>query len=371
MFLPVYAALIVAFVFYLAIPLAGAFALRGRWRRFRVRFEKLRTAPVLRYGDVARAATRGDCEVGHYRLFGRVEALEGNDRLWLRGEGVSALVDFSRAPLYALKTGDDRRGVVERLPWRSVTSLAEGTRMLAAGLLVLEGGNPVFVDAPGELLVAVSYDCDDRGIASKVIAGARATNEYWTPLSGVSLALGLATMSALLLSFGGRSSLSTVRAMAFLVGILPILPLLPPGLFFFLLYRRLWRRALSLRTSRDLFRVLASRLGAEEEKNAEDEASNGWRGACRPLLAGEAAPPDALVLDVPPGVEDLGEWLLFAAEGTGDPMDESIVSPGDPKLLAQAAERSASAAALGSGAAIGFALLLNYALGFALWRLLL
>jgi len=373
-FFPVYAALAVALVFYLVVPLVGGFALRSQWRRFRARFEELGAAPFLAYRDAALAACRGDGPVGRFRLCGRIEALEGDDRLWLRGEGVSAVVEFSRSPLYALPPDEERAGALERLPWKSVTSLAEGTRMLAEGLVVMEGGKPIFVDEPGEGLVAVSYDCEERGLGARIVAGARASNEYATPLSAVSIAIGIATMSALLLFMVGRSSLSTVRAMAFIVGILPLLPFLPPGLFLFLLYRRLWKRALSLRISRDLYRMLALRVRREERAEGEGEPrgedATAGSEAGRLLAPGETPPPETLVLDLPAGVEDDGKAILFFAEEPRDPLDGPTLSRGDPALLAAAAARRAKAVALGSAAVLGLSLVLNYALGIALWRLL-
>jgi hypothetical protein len=366
----VFAALAVAFVFYLCIPLIGAFMLRAQWRRFRARFAELRTAPILRYRDVALAAGDGDRVVGRFRLYGRVEALEGNDRVWLRGEEVSALVDFARSPLYALSPEGDYPGSVERLPWKSVASLAEGTMMFAAGRLVIEEGNPVFVDAPGESLIAVSHDCDDRILATRLVAGGRAANEYWTPLSRVSLALGLASMSALLFIYG-KTSLSTVRVMTFLVGISPILPLLPPGLFLFLLYRSLWHQALSLRTARDLFRMPLVYFRADDEQDSAAELPGGGRYVRRRLSAGESAPPDAFVLDLPSEAEDTENVFLFTSEGSSDPAAETILSPGDPSILAASASRRANAYAIGAGFAFVLALSLNFALGIALWRLLL
>ncbi len=305
MLLPFYAALAVVSVFYLALPLVGAILVRRQWRRFRSRAEELRSAPILRYRDVAGGGDRG---LGRFRLYGSVEALEGRDRLWLRGEGVSALVDLSRSPLYVLEPGSGEPGSVSRTPWRSVTSLAEGTRMQAAGYLVLEGGKPVFVEAPGESLLAVSYDCEESELVSRLVSGGRAANEYWTALSQLSFALGIVATSAVLVLSWRQIRFPTVRAMTFLAGMLPVLPFIPPGLFFFLLYRLLWRKALAYRVSRDLGRM----------------------------------PRDAAAAGLGPSAE------------AGDP--------------GAAAARRATVAAAGAGLSVGLAALLNYAIGILLWR---
>ncbi len=367
MFLPVFVALAVAAVFYLLVPLVGAFMLRAQWRRFRLRLAEVSLAPTLRYRDLAAALAAGDRVVGRFRLYGRVEALEGSDRVWLRGEGVSALVDFARAPLYVLSPEEEGPGSLSRVPWRSVTSLAEGTTLFAGGLLVLEGGKPVFVEEPGEALVAASYDCPDAALGRRLVEGARAENEYWTPLTRLSLSLGLAVTSLLLVLVTGRTTLATVRAMSFLLGGAPVLPLLPPGLFLFLLYHGLWRRALALRASRDAYRMPLTYFPEGLERGPA-ALPDGGRYVARRLEPGEAPPEGALQLEALGNEDRWGSPWIFRAEDSRDPAAATIVAPGDPERLAAAASRAATFAALGSGLAMALALVMNYALGILLWQ---
>ena len=168
MLLPVYAAFAAALLFYLLIPIAGAFVLRGQWRRFRARIAALETLPYLRYRDLAEAEREGRPRVGDFWLQGTVEAIEGVDKVWVRGKEVSALVDLSRAPLYVLRPcpadAPAEAGSVERLRWRSVSSLVEGTRILVAGILALDEGRPTFIDDPELPLVAVCHDGNEGRI---------------------------------------------------------------------------------------------------------------------------------------------------------------------------------------------------------------
>jgi hypothetical protein len=251
---PVYAALAAAIVFYLLIPILGAFMLRSQWRRFRERIALVGLAPRLRYRDLAKATLDGRTEVGRFLFCGTIEAIEGNDRVWVRGEGVSALVEFSRAPLYVLAPGEAEAGAIERRRWSSVSSLVEGTSIFVAGLLVIDDGLPVFMDRPGEALVAVCHENGEAHIISRLIAAGRAPNEYWNYPTRISLALGLVVISAILL-FNRGSIFSTVHALVFLVGASPVLPFAPPGLLLFFAYHQLWRRALASRTERDLLRL--------------------------------------------------------------------------------------------------------------------
>jgi hypothetical protein len=250
---PVYAALAAALAFFLIIPVIGAAGLRSQWRKFRDRVIELALSPVLGYADVAKAAGGGGGR-GSFRLYGSVEAIEGADRVWIRGDGVSALVDLSRAPAYTVPPGEPEAGTVRRLRWRSVSSVVEGTRMFVGGKLVAESGKPVFVDDPDERLIAVIHDGDDEGLAARLIVGGRSLNEYFSYATPLSLALGLIAVIVVLFVTMG-SPFSSVRALVFLIGALPALPFAPPGLLLFLAYRRLWRRALDLRIERDALRL--------------------------------------------------------------------------------------------------------------------
>jgi len=369
-FFPVYAALAIAAIFYLGIPLVGAFALRSQWRRFRLRLAELSRAPILSYRDIAVARASGERIVGRFRLYGRVEALEGADRAWLRGEGVSALVDFSRSPLYVLPSDEEGARNVARLPWTSVTSLAEGTPLFTAGLLVVDGDNPVFVEEPGESLVAVSYDCGENEIAPRLVEGGRAVNEYWTPITQVSIALGLAAMSVLMVVYAGKTTFSTLRAMTFFIGVLPILSLVPPGLLLYLAYRALWRRAWSLRSMRDAFRMPLS-FFAEGRMGEAATLPGGGRYVARRIAEDADIPADALVLDAIGDSDRWGESWLFAAEGGTDPAAITVVTRGDPAKLAAAAARGATVYALLACAALAAGLAMNYILGVLLWQALL
>ena len=159
-------------------------------------------------------------------------------------------MDLSRAPLYVLRPGPEdapaEAGSVERLSWRSVSSLVEGTSIFVAGILAIEDGRPIFVDDPDEALIAVCHDGDEGRLISRLIEGGSAPNEYWNYLTRISMALGLVAISGILLLL--RTSIfSTLRALIFLAGLSPVLPFAPPGLALFFLYHRFWRRALASR----------------------------------------------------------------------------------------------------------------------------
>ena len=101
-----------------------------------------------------------------------------------------------------------------------------------------------------ERLIALSWTGDEESLLERAIAGGRKENEYWSPLSRASLGLGLGLQGILLLLIW-TDAFPSVRYLSFLVGLSPILCLLPPGLPFFFLYLRSWRAGLRARILRD------------------------------------------------------------------------------------------------------------------------
>jgi hypothetical protein len=362
---PVYAAFIAAFVFYLLIPIVGAFVLRSQWRRFRERVTLLGLAPHLRYRDLAAAMREGRTEVGLFRLHGTIEAIEGTDRVWIRGKDVSALVDLSRAPLYVLApisaNAPAEAGSIDRLRWNTVSSLVEGTSIFVAGLLVLEEGRPVFVDRADESLIAVCHEGGEERLITRLIAGGRAPNEYWNYPTRISLSLGLVALSAILLAYQS-SDLPTVRALIFLAGAGPVLPFAPPGLILFFTYRRLWRHALASRTKRDLLRLPL--------RFTEGGASGPAIYKRMTLEKDGASPTDATRIglgDAKSG-EDTWPHTLFVPSDPDDPAAETIEVEGDPETLAHRAERDAFLYASAAGLSFSLSIILNFVLAFLLWR---
>ncbi len=361
MLLPVYAAFAAAFVFYLLVPIAGAFVLRGQWRRFRLAIARLASLPYLRYRDLAEAEAAGRQRVGLFRLQGTIEAIEGPDKVWVRGKEVSALIDLSRAPLYVLPPGPASSpaepGSVERLSWSSVSSLVEGTSIFVAGILVLERGRPTFVDDPDDALIAVCHDAEEGRLVSRLIEGGRAPNEYWNYLTRLSMAIGLVAISGLLLLL--RTSIfSTLRSLMFLAGLSPVLPFAPPGLALFFLYRKFWRRALASRVARDLLRLPL--------RYPEGGGAGAYR---RRVLGKDESPPEGATLIGGRGAGgEGGAFTVFSPTDQGDPMAETFIVEGDPEAREMGAERSAFLYAAASGIALGLAVIVNFALAFVIWR---
>jgi hypothetical protein len=372
---PVNAALAVAIVFYLLIPVVGAFGVRAQWRRFRKLVTELSLVPLFTYSDLAAAEKDGRTSLGLHRLYGRVEAIDRQHRIWVRGESVSALIDLSRAPLYVLSTAQENVGSsVERLAWRSVPSLAEGTMIFAAGMIAIEDGKPIFVDEGEEPLLVVCHDNEEGSLISSLIAAGRRANEYWNTLGRFSLALGLVLSSGFLVLMSRSIFFSAVRTLTFLAAIIPILPLAPPGLFLFLLYRRFWRQALLLRTTRDLIRLPLRYFTAREGTETDCAAlAGGGYYVRRSVMSNENLPAGVIPIALPSsedGEQDTrrSSIVLFEALDSSDPAVERIAVSGDPERVAEVAGRRAGFFAVLAGSCFGASVVLNYILAFLLWR---
>jgi len=188
---------------------------------------------------------------GRFRAQGEVDAIGGLHELWIAGSDMACLVDMHDARVYLLSGGIDDCSL-DRLRWSDLPSLSAGTRAFVAGTVAICGGRVVFGPSGKDSPLVILHDGDDEGLIHRAVEFGRHGNEYWNPVTQVSIALGVAAMSVILsLSrLGGMPSL--VAALTLAAAFSPILPLLPPGVVGFFIYRSLWKRALRYRSMRDL-----------------------------------------------------------------------------------------------------------------------
>jgi hypothetical protein len=259
--LPLYVATAVAVVFYAALPCAGALARKLSWSRFRARLGEVAEAPLLGYGDIAAARARGGEEpFGPFQFRGSMDALEGEDCLWLRSGEMTVVVDFRDTPFHALAQDDPqlpldslrRAGGLERLSWRKVRSFSSGTKVLVAGMLRMRGGQAVFAAGNRAPLVVVSYDGAEDNLVSRIVAAARGRNDLWNGFTFASCAAGVTLLGLLLAMSQPMSFLPSVLFVSGLVALAPLVPFLPPGMLFVFLGNAVWRRRIGIMMRRDL-----------------------------------------------------------------------------------------------------------------------
>jgi hypothetical protein len=111
--------------------------------------------------------------------------------------------------------------------------------------MVLGSGN-------GRPVLLIIHDGQDSDVELRAIWSGRQKNEYWNPLTQVSLVAGLLAMSVIVSRVLSTRTLPSIAAITVAVGFAPLLPLLPPGVIGFILYRSSWRQARFCRSRRDL-----------------------------------------------------------------------------------------------------------------------
>ncbi len=274
------AALSAAF-FYAVLPIAGAFAARAAWRAFRRRFLASLEYPPLSLRD---GLGSPGTEILYRRFSGSAEVLQGEDRLWVRGDGATAAIRLKDARIYLLPAARPSDGVydleaadetLQPAAWNRLSGLTEGARIYAAGGLGIKGGLPVFHGTPSEPLLILIHDGRDQDLARRTVWAGRHRNEYWNPVTLVSLTAGFLSSGAALYDLLRPPLLSLPAALAAALAFSPVLPFLPPGLAFLSAYRRLWARARRTRARRDLLRSgLEPVSGPDREGRRELEVAD-------------------------------------------------------------------------------------------------
>jgi hypothetical protein len=249
-------------IFFIAIPGVGALVIRRRWRRFRTMIRDSAEYPRVGYEHTRIGPAPAGSDSGRFRFFGALEAVQGSDRIRLRGNNVSVAVSLRKVRVYLLPSSSDETvRLSDQTPspvhWSRMSALPEGVKVFVAGLLFRDGAVPCFRDDPDTPLLVVIYDGPDTELVRRTIWCGRQKNEYWNRLTPVSLLLG--SFSLGFVTFLGVASgayrIAVVPALT--AALAPVLPLLPPGVGLFYLYRRIWTSARYCRAERDLFRLVA------------------------------------------------------------------------------------------------------------------
>lgn len=259
MFGSMYLALLTALFFYLVLPVCGGVVSRTRWKAFRTRIMAARDLPLLGF------RSESDPEL-EFRFFGEVDAIGGHNELWLRNEELSCVVDARSAFVYILSGSGGGSGTdpaetegrlgdwdrLERVRWANLSSIPPVARAYVLGQARLDGGRMVFGAETGRPVLLIIHDGRDEDVELRAIWSGRQKNEYWNPLTQISLVTGLVVMSGIVSRVLSARTLPSITAITMAAGFSPLLPLLPPGVLGFILYRRAWEHARFCRSRRDL-----------------------------------------------------------------------------------------------------------------------
>lgn len=394
----------IALLFYLVVPGVGAFLARAQWRTFRRRLLAVSLYPTANPSGIARGAAGPQ---GEFRFFGTLEAIQGDERIWITNGRHSVAADLGGVPVHILpgQAGPDaqadRDGGIRSVPWGRVFSLPEGTPILVGGTLHAEDGRPVFRSrGRGDLLVVI-HDCPREAIIRRATWSGRQRNEYINPFTLPSVVTGSLSLALLayvhLSSAGGR--LAAIAAIT--AALAPLCPFLPPGFPLYFAYRRAWRKARLMRAQRDVVR-----LPLRYFPPVDTQPDRFGRGALLPdmepyvmlrgRLHGQGGPvirTGGIDVVLPPATQRIevelpgrrgaqpgaGQCVAFGCyreSGDGielyapeDPMAQLVLVPGDPQALADACSRAARGLEVVSVLFMGLDLVVNVPLLFLLLSL--
>lgn len=339
--------ILITLFFYGIMPIVGAFFVRNRWRQFRAQLMKASLQPSLSY-----KAVHGSPKSGLYRIFGSLQAIQDDNILWIANDNVSVSLNLEGLSLYILPsvTKDDFQLKTNMYPdespkrtyWSSIFSLPEKTSFFISGEIVHEDGRSKFKNSKKNPLLVIIYDSEDTDFYSHAILSGRQRNEYWNVLTPGTLTAGSFSLFIYFYILIQIPYMHFVAVTALSFSLVPVLPFLPPGLFFYYIYRHFWKKARILRAERDLLKLPLNFFTDKGGLSGTDSVllSGGVKYWC--YKKNEKDKPLSLyensifrTSSLTRSKTNRKEYYVFISEETekDDPMAESLVVQGDPNIL--------------------------------------
>ncbi|MDR2542119.1 MAG: hypothetical protein LBC80_01540 [Treponema sp.] len=226
----------IVIVFYGIIPVAGLFFSRHKWSQFRKTFNTFRLCRLLDY----RQYRQLDKEGGVFRFTGEIESITDGHTLWVKGEDMTIPVSLEKTKCFLLPIQEsDETEIPEQIRWNKVCTLTEGAKVFIGGLVKMQNNRLYFCSTKEEPLMVIIYNCPDSQMPAKLISCARPRNDYWNSITPVSLTIGALILIYIASAFLGRPAFHLIVISAIIAVFIPILPVLPPGILFTILSRRL------------------------------------------------------------------------------------------------------------------------------------
>jgi len=249
-------------LWYGLVPMAGGLIKRYKWHIFRKRFDELRLSPMLDYRRYSRQGN--DSGGGTFRFVGGFESITDGQTLWIRGDDLTIPVSLQNAETYLLpmQKGDGIPEIFdpgdetpEKTQWERVSALTEGARVYVGGLMVYRDGRWIFASTKKNPLIVIFYDGPDLSLTTRAIRAGRHRGEYWNTITPYSLVIGALCQIITAVLFLDRPAFRLTVIVSLTALFVPLYPMIPPGLLFTVIYRRLAWRSRILRSYRDLARL--------------------------------------------------------------------------------------------------------------------
>jgi hypothetical protein len=352
-----------AVLWYGLVPMIGGLLKRYKWYMFRKRFDELRLSPLLDYSRYSQIK-----EDNTFRFVGGFESVTDGHTLWVSSENLTVPVSLQKAETYLLpmqkssppkkrtSLKGDSPSIVdsssmedesipaildpdneapERINWERVSALTEGARVYVGGLLICKDGRWSFISTKENPLLVIFYDGPDESLTTQAIRAGRHRGEYWNTLTPYSLVIGALCLILIAVMFLSRPAFRLTVIVSIITMFIPLYSVIPPGLFFTMVYRRLTWRSRILRAYSDLARLPLRYL------SLMDEGQDGTNRQSCILQNGERygyvrcteLPDEVQKEKIPMLLSEFSKskigdsWYIY---GTLNPGDELPVQPEDP-----------------------------------------
>ncbi len=338
--------------FYGFVPLVGAFLVRTGWRRFRFQVMRASLQKNITYKDVY-----GDVHSGYYRFFGSLEAIEGENILWLTNSDVSVGIDLEGVPIYMLPSASPDMTFSQDLNypdkspkktyWNRIFSIPEKTSFFVSGKFEQNKDFPQFVNTKEDPLLVIIFDCDISKFYSHAILSGRQRNEYWNALTPGALTIGSFTLFIYFYLLIQMPYMHFVAVTALSFSLVPVIPFFPPGLLFYYIYRSFWKKARNLRAERDLLKLPLNFFkesgGLAHTHSVSLANGNTYNCYIRKTEDEALSIFEKPVLRNSSLNNNTNQYFIFGTENQGqkDPFAETLYIPGDPEFLSMEATKTA------------------------------
>jgi hypothetical protein len=260
--------IIIVLFFYLLFPGAGALYARKQWKNFRENLIKSTFYPIL---DYHRYRKKGNEDLpGLYRFFGNIEAIQNENEIWLRNRNFTVTADLKDVKIYIVRSSNtpgDNENIFEKLgeviadempqiiSWNRIFSLPENSQMMIAGSLFREKGKGIFRQTDAEPLIVIMFDGNKETLLKRLVWSGRHRNEFWNYITPVSIITGAFALFIATYTLFSGVGFEFLRIFSISLSLLPVIPLFPPGVVLFFLYRKMWKDARFIRSERDIMRL--------------------------------------------------------------------------------------------------------------------
>ena len=142
----------------------------------------------------------------------------------------------------------------EKIKWNRISSLTREAKVFAGGSLVTRENRQVFASLPETPLFIIFYEGSEKTLSVRAVRAGRHSNEYFNLLTPYAFILGSFSQIIIALKYLWRPAYRTSLIAALIALFTPLLPWIPPGILFTIIYRRLWIQARIYRANRDMIR---------------------------------------------------------------------------------------------------------------------